>query len=110
MFCTKGRPTKGRFFFSRNEDFHTKGTFYHITTGAKHLPMSFQKLTNKTLKILLSILVFWMSRNRYFAQKEGLRKRKSKEVCCFSKGRLEHYIILLPVLNNFHCHFKHKAT
>ena len=29
-------------FFLRNEDFHTKGTFYHIITAAKHLPMSFQ--------------------------------------------------------------------
>ena len=65
---------------------------YHITTGAKHLPMSFQTYSNNILKILLSILVFWISRNRYFAQKEGLRKRKSEEVCCFAKGRFFFYI------------------
>ena len=56
-----------------------------ITTSAEHRPMSFQTLSNKTLKILLPILVFWMSRNRYFVQKEGLRKRESEEVCWFSK-------------------------
>ena len=34
IFCAKGRLMKGGLFFSRNEDFHTKGTFHHITTGA----------------------------------------------------------------------------
>ena len=30
---------KGRLFFGElDEDFHTKGTFYHLTTGAKQLP------------------------------------------------------------------------
>ena len=72
--------------FSRNGDFQTTGTVYHITTGAEHLPI----LSNKTLKILLSIFVFWMRRNRYFAQKEGLRKKKSEEVCCFAKGRFSY--------------------
>ena len=38
----KRKAYERKVVFSRNEDFHTKGTFYHITTGAKHLPMSFQ--------------------------------------------------------------------
>ena len=36
--------------------------------------MSFYTVGNKDLKIILLKLVFWMSRNIYFAQKEGLRK------------------------------------
>ena len=43
-----------------------------------------------------------MRRNRYFAQKEGLRKRKSEEVCCFGKRKIflrkEHYIEINPPL------------
>ena len=62
-----------------------KGTFYHIDTGTKQLQMSFFYTLGITyLKLLISrIIVFQMSRNRYFAQKEGLRK----EGCCFAKGR-----------------------
>ena len=55
-----------------------------------------------------------MSRNRYFAQKEGLRK----EGCCFSKGRFHTkgtfyhitYGVLLPVLNSFKCLIIHYTT
>ena len=61
-----------------------KGTFYHIDTGTKQLQMSFYTLGITYLKLLISrIIVFQMSRNRYFAQKEGLRKKG----CCFAKGR-----------------------
>ena len=38
----KKKAYERKVVLSRNEDFHTKGTFYHITTGAKHLPISFQ--------------------------------------------------------------------
>ena len=37
--------------FSRNKDFHTKGTFYHITTGSKHLPMSYILCKRKVYEI-----------------------------------------------------------
>ena len=38
----KSKAYERKVVFSRNEDFHTKGTVYHITTGAKHIQMSFQ--------------------------------------------------------------------
>ena len=43
--------------------------------------MSFYTVGNKDLKIILLKLVFWMSRNIYFAQKEALRKEG-----CFSRN------------------------
>ena len=73
-------------FLSPKEDFHTKGTFYHITTGTKQFQMSFNTVGNIYLKILISNIVFLMSRNRYFVQKEGLRK----EGCFFVKGRFSY--------------------
>ena len=58
---------KGRFSYERNNS--------HIQTGTKQLQMSFYTLGITYLKIIISkIIVFLMSRNRYFAQKEGLLK------------------------------------
>ena len=39
------------------------------------LPMSFYTVGNKDLKIILLKLVFWMSRNIYFALKKILREK-----------------------------------
>ena len=55
----EGVEKEGR--FGRKEDFHTKGTLNHITTGTEQLQMSFYKFGNKKLKIFIIHLktVLW---------------------------------------------------
>ena len=40
----KGKAYERKVVVLGKEDFHTKGTFYHITTGTKRLQMSFYTL------------------------------------------------------------------